>query len=106
MRITTHNKLVRDLIPEQIESDGNIPHTRILSNQEFTAELIKKMHEEIDEYNTSKSAEELADIWEVFLALIQNAGVSYNELESIRIQKKEKNGGFERKLLISIIYFK
>ena len=37
-----YNKLVRDNIPEIIISNGEVPITRILSNEEYKEELEKK----------------------------------------------------------------
>lgn len=37
-----YNKLVRDNIPDIIHSNGEIPITRILSNDEYKQELEKK----------------------------------------------------------------
>ena len=103
MSITIHNKLVRDRIPELIEADGNVPHTRILSDQEYISELIAKIHEEVDEYNNTTEIEELADILEVFMALIQGVGINWADLDLIRHNKKINNGGFESKLFLSTV---
>ena len=43
-----HKKLVRDLIPEIIKNNKEIPKTRILGNQEFRQNLIKKLFEEAE----------------------------------------------------------
>ena len=41
------NKLVRDKIPEKIKNNGEVPYTRVLSDEEFRIELEKKLLEEI-----------------------------------------------------------
>ena len=62
----TYNKLVRDNIPEIIISNGDVPITRILSNEEYKEELEKKLYEEYQEVlnttNTEDRIEELADM--------------------------------------------
>ena len=45
MRVT-YNKLVRDRIPEIIESDGHHAFTRILDGQDYRAALLAKLVEE------------------------------------------------------------
>ena len=47
------NKLVRDKIPEKIESNGEKAYTRILSEEEYKMELEKKLNEEYQEVLSS-----------------------------------------------------
>ena len=55
--MTKHNnKLVRDKIPEIIEKAGKTAYTHILSEEEYIAELDKKLGEELAEYQADKSA--------------------------------------------------
>lgn len=56
-----HNKLVRDKIPEIIESTGKKAYCHILFEEEYLSELDKKLNEECAEYQADKSLEELAD---------------------------------------------
>lgn len=41
-----YNKLVRDKIPNIIESNGEIPITKVLNEIEYKKELEKKLYEE------------------------------------------------------------
>lgn len=41
------NKLVRDRIPEMIESNCEVPVTRVLEDKEYKEELHKKLKEEV-----------------------------------------------------------
>ena len=95
-----YKKLVRDRIPAIIESDGKSCHTEILSDAVYIDMLDKKLNEEIQEYQESKSMEELADVLEVIRAIALARGSSIEEVESIRKQKAEKRGGFEKKILL------
>lgn len=98
-----YNKLIRDRIPEIIEEDGNECEIRVLGDKEYLDELNKKLHEELKEYYESGEVEELADIAEILYAIAKYKGVNAEEFESIRINKAEKRGGFEKKLfLISV----
>lgn len=58
-------KLVRDKIPQIIKENGKIPVTRLLDKEEYLRELDIKLNEEVQEYQTDKSIEEMADVLEV-----------------------------------------
>ena len=60
-----YNKLVRDKIPEIINSDNGVAITRTLHDVEYLNELNKKLQEEVKEYLEADNIEELADIVEV-----------------------------------------
>ena len=96
----TYNKLVRDKIPKIIESSGNTCTTRILSHEEYIDMLDKKLNEECAEYQADKNIEELADILEVIYAIAKAKGTSIEELEKVRLEKAEKRGGFDEKILL------
>ena len=98
--IKTHNKLVRDLIPDIIEASGNECKTTILSNEEYLKMLDAKLDEELAEYNKDKNIEELADLLEVIRAVTIARGYTLDELEAVRAKKAEKRGGFEKKILL------
>lgn len=84
-------KLVRDKMPEIIESSGRVCHYRIASDNEYKHLLIEKLDEEIAEYGESGSLEELADVMEVLIALAASDGYSENDLPSTNHEKKKKN---------------
>lgn len=90
-----HNKLVRDKIPEIIESTGKKAYCHILSEEEYLSELDKKLNEECAEYQADKSLEELADMLEVMHAIAEARGYSISELERVRAEKAEKRGSFK-----------
>lgn len=96
----TYNKLVRDKIPEIIEASGNICRTRILSDEEYIKMLDEKLNEECSEYQADKNIEELADILEVIYAIAKTKGTSIEELEKVRLEKSEKRGGFDERILL------
>ena len=89
-----HNKLVRDKIPQIIEQSGKSCVTRILSDEEYIAALDAKLQEELNEYLSDGSMEELADLLEVMMAAAKARGHDFSEIEAIRRKKAEKRGGF------------
>ena len=86
----TYHKLVRDKIPEIIESDGKKCVTRALSQEEYLKELRRKLDEEVQEYHESGDHEELADILEVVYALATATGCTEDALNIIRQEKAQK----------------
>ena len=95
-----YNKLVRDKIPEIIESEGKIVKSRILSNDEYREELNKKLQEEVKEYLEDNNTEELADIVEVIYGILNSMDVSIEEFEKIRKDKVERKGAFQDKIFL------
>lgn len=95
-----YNKLVRDKIPEIIESKGGYCRTEILDEQAYLEELQKKLDEEVAEYRQDDTIEELADIVEVVYALVKAHGITFSHFESVRKKKKEERGGFEKRIFL------
>lgn len=95
-----YNKLVRDHIPEIIESDGRECTTEILPDDRYLQMLDAKLDEELSEYQASKSLEELADLLEVMRAVVKARGWSWEQLEQVRQEKAARRGGFEKKILL------
>ena len=79
-----YNKLVRDKIPEIINSDNGVAITRTLHDVEYLNELNKKLQEEVKEYLEADNIEELADIVEVIYGILNLKNVSIEEFEIIR----------------------
>ena len=95
-----YNKLVRDLIPEIINASGRKCTTEILSDKDYLLMLEAKLDEELAEYHMEQNIEELADLLEVLRAIAIAKGYSLEMLESVRAEKYEKRGGFEKKILL------
>lgn len=94
------NKLVRDKIPQIIESKGEKPVTRILDTQEYLTCLEAKLQEEVAEYLESRELEELADILEVVCALTEANGRTVEELKAACQKKHDERGGFSERIFL------
>jgi predicted house-cleaning noncanonical NTP pyrophosphatase (MazG superfamily) len=95
-----YNKLVRDKIPQIIETTGKKASFKLLDDETYKQMLDKKLYEELEEYGQERDINELADLVEVVYAIVEQKGVSIEEFETIRIKKKEKRGGFKERLLL------
>lgn len=95
-----HQKLVRDLIPQLIEENGDQAITKTLDQEEFLLALKEKLREEVEEYVESEDPEELADVLEVIRTIIELHLISYDELEQMRLRKFEERGGFQSKIFL------
>ena len=102
--MASYNKLVRDKIPEIIKSNGENPIISILTDEEYKAELEKKLLEEYNEVIKAKESEErieeLADMLEVINSLAKLEDKSLEDVTEIANKKKEKRGGFDKKIFL------
>lgn len=96
----SYKKLVRDNIPEIIRKNGKDPVTRILDEEEYLKELVKKLKEEVAEFEADLSVEELADIKEVLIAIRGALGIRTGELEDVRRKKADTNGRFKKRIYL------
>ena len=94
----SYNKLVRDKIPELLDSKGISYEKRTATEKEFKTELIKKLQEEIKEFLETSNEEELADIMEVIEALKKLP--QFSNVEEIRTKKLAEKGGFEKRIIL------
>lgn len=96
-----YNKLVRDKIPENINSMNDRKcNYKILTEEEYIQELDKKLFEEAHEFIEEHSVEELADLMEVIFAIMKVKNISIKELENIRELKNNKKGSFNDKIYL------
>lgn len=90
------NKLVRDKIVQSTELQGGIVKYKQLEGKELRKALVEKLIEEAQELKNSRlSAEELADIKELLIALRENLKIHAGELEDARRKKAAANGRFK-----------
>lgn len=98
-----YNKLVRDKIPQIIDSDGKRAVYHVLSEEEYILQLENKLDEEVAEYRQDKSLEEMADVLEVLQALCNARGYTPEALEGKRREKFDKRGGFQGRIFLEYV---
>lgn len=99
MSKTVYNKLVRDRIPEYIQSKGSMAVARTLPEEQRLPELLKKVSEEATELREAppeKLGEELADLLEILQAVAAHARVPWEEVLTKQSAKRAERGGFEK----------
>ncbi|EQK46726.1 putative phosphoribosyl-ATP pyrophosphohydrolase [[Clostridium] bifermentans ATCC 19299] len=94
-----YDKLVRDRIPEIIESSGNKCEVEVVSNEIALEYLYKKLNEEVSELLEDKNLDEIADVIEVLFAIGSKYGYSEEDVLNRRNEKKYARGGFEDNLI-------
>lgn len=99
-----YDKLVRDRIPEIIESSGNKCEIEVVSDEIALEYLYKKLNEEVSELLEDKNLDEIADVMEVLFAIGSKYGYSEDDVLGIRNKKKDSRGGFENNLILKKTY--
>ncbi|WDV46426.1 nucleoside triphosphate pyrophosphohydrolase [Clostridiaceae bacterium M8S5] len=99
-----YDKLVRDLIPDIIESDGKNCKTHIAKDEEYKQRLISKLYEETIEFIAHPCEEEMADILEVLDALIDYYDFSRQNLYDIKNNKNALRGKFEKRIVLEKVF--
>lgn len=98
------DKLVRDNIPNIIRSNNEEPVIRVLDDSEYWKYLLKKDAEELEEVRTAETLdgrkEELADKLELIIAMAKFSGFTLGEIIEVADKKRQKNGGFEKRILL------
>ena len=103
----THNKLVRDNIPEIIESCGKSCKTHILDSSEYIVALKAKLLEESKEVMEASDLDsiigELADVMEIVNSIESYYDIDPSVVESKRISKGSKNGHFNDRIFLEYV---
>jgi len=98
----TYNKLVRDNIPKIIKKDGGECKFHAANNDEYKILLFAKLREEVDEFITKPSAEEIADVLEVIETIARVNGIGLDEIKMWKMDKKATHGGFNKKIVLEV----
>lgn len=100
-------KLVRDKIIKKVISRWEKADVYIVNEQDFIKSLFNKLLEESNEVfdeqdNDEKLKEELWDLFEVIYKILDVKNISFEEIELIRKEKKEKNWWFDKKYILNL----
>jgi len=110
-KVKEHNKLVRDNIPALVQKEGNTcEYKRIVKPQTRAKLLVQKLNEEGSELYKEmlfeprgKVIEELADVYEVFLALCKLNEVQVNDVIVAADLKRLNRGSFDRGIFLKSV---
>lgn len=96
----TYNKLIRDNNVKLMEDKGCKVTYEILDDKRYGQELDKKLHEEVSEYLADYSVEEMADVMEVIYAMLDFRGITMEEVDKVRLNKRNLKGAFKNKIFL------
>ena len=99
-------KLVRDPIPEIIQSEGRRPVSCTLDEPGYRKALLAKLIEEAQEASLATDDDlpgQLADVLEVLRALTVTAGMSWPQLLALAEEKRSRRGGFGRRIFLESV---
>lgn len=94
--MTIGRKLVRDGIPSLISKNGDTPIISEVKGNAYLEALFQKINEECLELCTDRTAEEVADVLEVLMAISKALGHDWHDVEQARVMKLSERGGFEK----------
>lgn len=100
MKKKLYHKLVRDRIPEVLESAGKQYEVRQLAGPDIIDYAFKKLREEVQEFVEDPSPEEAADVLEVFEFLCARLGIPPQRVKAQRLSKRVTKGGFDMGFLL------
>ena len=102
--VYTYNKLVRDKIPEEINSmEGRKAKFRIMDDNEYIKELNRKLLEESNEFVEENDIEELADVMEVMESIMKIKNIQWKEVKKVQTKKRDKKGSFDKKIYLEYV---
>ena len=96
----TYNKLIRNNNVKLMEDKGCKVTYEILDDKRYGQELDKKLQEEVSEYLADYSVEEMADVMEVIYAMLDFRGITMEEVEKVRLNKRNLKGAFKNKIFL------
>ena len=99
----TYNKLIRDNNVKLMEDKGCKVTYEILDDKRYGQELDKKLQEEVFEYLADYSVEEMADVMEVIYAMLDFRGITMEEVEKVRLNKRNLKGAFKIKFFLRML---
>jgi len=94
----SYNKLVRDKIPEHLDTKGISYEQSTATVKEWGERCLKKLEEEVREFLEAGDIEELADILEIIDEIKKLP--EFANVEEVRKKKLEEKGGFEKRIIL------
>ena len=100
-------KLVRNRIPEILQREGLDFSTRNLAGDELGRALIAKLKEEVAEMEEifdipTGLVQEIADVYEVLVAIIRHKGLSEHSILRVMQDKCEERGDFSEGIFVEM----
>jgi predicted house-cleaning noncanonical NTP pyrophosphatase (MazG superfamily) len=106
MRSTRYHTLVRDKIPDIIRAGGGVPQLRVLDDDEYLAELKKKIIQSAWDvfYSEPQNLKEhFAELLEISTWMMKGVDVDPQDVFAVVEQRREARGGFaEKYYLVSV----
>ena len=94
-------KLVRDFIPQIIESEGRkCEHRKVRDRDEHMRQLRAKMNEETNEFFENPCVEEAADMLEVLYAFTFLHDIEFEDVLEAARGKHDERGGFMQGVIL------
>ena len=106
MKRVYYNKIIRDAVAEKIRKNGEAFEVRaIQTDEEYVAELKKKIVEEAQELSRTDSRDEFlseyADLMVVLDALTAQMEFSEADIRTAMLENVEKKGLFKERLFLN-----
>jgi predicted house-cleaning noncanonical NTP pyrophosphatase (MazG superfamily) len=98
-----YNKLVRDYFPELMKEKGREVEFEELDSSQYTEKLMEKFNEEVEKFRdagTDRLLSEIVDLLEVIYAIAEHRGITESEVEFMRQLKKNRSGGFRKRIML------
>lgn len=102
-QVTRYDRLVRDRIPEMIESMGNIALCRELDDESFAKALLATAVRSSQQFTETESLETLADLLDAVDAWLEVQGLSMDEVNHARAERRKRCGAFERRRFLEVV---
>ena len=96
-------KLVRNKIPEIIAESGKGCTYTVASREEMKTLLFEKLQEESLEFFENPSMQEAADVYEVFLAMLNHWEIDFYSVVNHSYYKRDERGSFSNGFVLESI---
>tara|TARA_A200000159_G_scaffold138730_1_gene139845 strand:+ start:2701 stop:3006 length:306 start_codon:yes stop_codon:yes gene_type:complete len=93
-------KLVRNKIPEIIKESGRKCSYTVASKEEMKSLLFEKLQEESLEFIENPCVQEAADIYEVFLAILNHWEIDFSSVVNHSYYKRDDRGSFSNRFVL------